>query len=52
MKEWSEGTFWCTCETCEVMPTPPERMRLLSRAARVGKKRIEGALRTSKSRIY
>ena len=39
MKERLEGTFWCTCERCEVMPTPREIMRLLSRAARVGKQR-------------
>ena len=24
MKERLEGTFWCTCERCEVMPTPRE----------------------------
>ena len=24
MKERLEGKFWCTCERCEVMPTPRE----------------------------
>ena len=38
MKEWLEGTFWCTYERCEVMQSR--------------KAKIEGTLRTSKSRIY
>ena len=38
MKQRLEGTFWCTCERCEVMQSR--------------KAKIEGTLRTSKSRIY
>ena len=38
MKERLEGTFWCTCERCEVMQSQ--------------KAKIERTLRTSKSRIY
>ena len=38
MKERLEGTFWCTCERCEVMQSQ--------------KAKIEGTLQTSKSHNY
>ena len=50
MKERLEGTFWCTFERCEVMPTPIESV--CCREQPESGKKIEGTLRTSKSRIY
>ena len=45
-----EGTFWCTCEICEVMPSPRECV--CCREQPESENKMEGTLRPSNSHIH